>query len=230
MDKKPLFHIGINYPRLYKYTKAEFADKMINEGTFRIGTMYEYRLTTAKEIGDPDEGTKGYSFLGTPEEQRSNIDVFFRSRPDLRRNHNASELEQSLADNIPIGFVEHCPDQYLYCTTHTFDETVMRHFECDACIEIINPRFFAESLSEAMRPYAPYGTMRECVYTNRWGDWDQQNNLPADIIKPLQLQHQKEVRLIWSSAREVFLGADLDPLEHKIVKSMQAARYCRRLI
>lgn len=228
MAKKPMFEFCTNHPKLYKYTKAEFAEKLLKEGTFRIGTMYEYRLATAKEIGDPEEGTKGYSFYGSPEEVRRSIDAFVRNRPDLIRYHDARELEQGISDNVPIGFVEHCPDQYLYCMTYEFDEGVMRAFDCDACIEIINPRYFAEALSQAMVPHAPIGGMRDCVYTNRWGKWSQQNDLHADVIKPLELQHQKEVRLIWSSNREVLLGKDLNPLEHKIIVSMQAARYCRR--
>lgn len=64
--QNPPFSISVehDFDVLYKYTKAEYVCSMIREGTFRIGTLYEYQEWEHTEIGDPDEGMKAHVLAG----------------------------------------------------------------------------------------------------------------------------------------------------------------------
>ena len=45
---------------LYKYLKKEYAEKLLNDGIFRIGTLYDFRCeeSLGAVVGDRQEGKK----------------------------------------------------------------------------------------------------------------------------------------------------------------------------
>ena len=98
---------------LYKYTKYKFAKKMIEDGTFKIGTLYEFRNIEkhGNEIGDDDEGVRRiYS--------TDNVDLRYpETVPFHVKNHIKPQNKKAniIFKNIMFRTTYHHPDCYLFC-------------------------------------------------------------------------------------------------------------------
>lgn len=216
------------FRKLYKYAMQEHVRGMLDDGVFRIGTLFEYRRHENPEIRDEEEGRKNFSFWGPT--MRSDIELFLAQRPDLANAFDWAQIEKSLADGVPIGLVEDTPDTYLFCTTHTFDEQVMRAFGYDACIEIWNPTRFLTALNKTMSEHAYLSGLRRCHYVNRWARWDRHNDHPLQVMKPEHLAHQKEARFLWTSKSSQAAPTLPNPLEPIFVVEPDAAVFCKRKV
>ena len=186
--------VDTEYDVLFKYTKMKYAQTMLKDGVFRIGTLYEYQGMEAGEIGDPDEGFKG-TYVDTTQPTAPQLDEFFRLHKYMDRSRMPSLA--NIHDGIPIALHEMAPDMYLFCLTRKFDRAAMERFGYDACLEIRRPKEFLRSLNEAMFPYAYSGCLNTCQYIDRV-DLVSAGRRPApQYIKGTAFEHQQEVRLIW---------------------------------
>jgi hypothetical protein len=208
----------------------EYADDMVRKGRFRIGTMYDYRKSENKEIGDPEEGMKSFSFHGTPGELHKNIVRFHEDQPGASNPHGIENLQASMSEGVPIGITVDTPDVYLFCMTHTLNEEVMHEFGCNACVEIAAPERFLEALNKGMAKHAFASDLIVCKYVNRWALWDSHHPYRPQAVKPTSLKHQEEVRFLWGSYHELFNPRQPIPLQAVFIEERDAARYCRRII
>lgn len=219
-------YVEKNYPVLYKYTKKRWAKRMLSEGYFRMGTLYEYRDHEQEEIGDNGEGIKVYDFPTNVRERDIAIKRFVVKHPYLagiQKDVADADIRQ---DGVPVQFSEMSPDCYMFCLTSEFDPEVMGRFDYDACIEISKPAAFLQCLNKVMARYAYYGGLRVCKYTDRGAKHDQHNSHSPQVLKSISLEHQREVRLVWDPRNQAGYAPG-QPLKPIYVKRFDAARYCR---
>lgn len=222
-----------NFFRLYKYTKKEFADAMLKKGTLRVGTLYEYKKSEAAEIGDCDEGTKGYSIFGS-EKWQDAFDRIIQQDPamaeGLKKYMPGSDYHDSNKDaNMALGIINMAPDSYVFSMTKVIDTAAMEKFGYDACVEIKRPDRFFKSVCKVMGQYAWLGMLAECVYQNRWNEYDKHTDIRGDLMKGLDFSHQQEVRGLWEPPEGTRRGEDTE-LIAKIIEVPDARRYFRRVI
>ena len=208
---------------LYKYTKAEYAEKIIDDGIFRIGTLHEYQNIEkhGSEIGDHEEGVKyirnapgeiyDYSVPG--------------SVPRFVRNFiRADEGQNIKIVGIPMVQEIISPNFYLYSVTSEVCINSMKEFGYDAVIEIQDPASFFHALTVSMKSQIGItedASISPCDYRIRASHYSSKDRTHPAIIKDYKYLYQKEIRAIWSPASK-----DIDP---QIIHCPEASRFCKTL-
>ncbi|EAR56843.1 hypothetical protein SKA34_05165 [Photobacterium sp. SKA34] len=201
---------------LYKYMKKEHAKLLVEQGSLRIGTLYEFRDEEkhGQEIGDNKEGTKStymgvdqacWSTANQPEFTKS----FFKLEEDATLNISGLTLEKPQTS----------PDFYIYCTTYEFDESAMRDFGYDSCVAIEQPENFLKCISKSLKHKGLYQGSYKCKYQSRRMPHDFDSGVHPALIKENEYSYQKEVRSIWLSTKD-----NIQPI---IIKSKKIKKYCR---
>ncbi|HCG8492895.1 hypothetical protein HJ097_14955 [Vibrio parahaemolyticus] len=204
---------------LYKYMKKEHAKLLVEQGSLRIGTLYEFRDEEkhGKEIGDFQEGTKStYMEVGEANWNTNNQPEFSKSFFKLS---DGATLKIS---GITLEKPQNSPDFYIYCTTYEFDESAMRDFGYDACVVIEQPERFFNCISKALKHKSSYEGSYNCVYQPRRMAHELDMGVHPALIKESAYSYQKEVRSIWRP--------DSATIKPKIIKSNKIKKYCRVLI
>lgn len=146
---------------LFKYTNKKYLDRLIKNGKFRIGTLYDFRKNDehGDVIGDPHEGIqKEILKTDKPEE----IDVhsntpeasfFLRNYPSLNEKKLINGAKIIIATSAGTSFEQTINSQnlFLFCMTSTFDKEVMKEFGYDVCIKIEHPEKFFSAISHTIR-------------------------------------------------------------------------------
>ncbi|WGO96907.1 hypothetical protein QFX18_12710 [Saccharophagus degradans] len=225
-NPKILYHrdlFGLAKKPLYKYQTKENAIKTVNHGSFRIGTLYDYRDIEqyGSEIGDVGEGTRsvesaiGEEFLLTGENSNAKGFVSGFIPQVLDRNMWISDVQFRRRDNSP--------DRYLYCVSSEPSRDAMLDFECDTALEITDwPKFFYElraSLRMKVRLQRTCHIM-PCIYGDRMAHYSELDENDILQLKPREMEYQKEWRAAWTP---VGVGG-IKPI---IIHSPKAKKYCR---
>ena len=202
---------------LYKYMKSEFAQKVISEGTFRIGTLYEFQNEEkhGAAIGDSEEGTK-YVRNGPNETYDYSVPG---SVPAFVKNFiRAEEGMHVKIEGIQMQQTVRCPDFYLYCVTSEVCPKAMAEFECDTVIKISEPVKFFSGLADGLLQKVKISDnfyIVPCIYRDRANNYSENDRTHPATIKDHRYDYQKEVRAIWEPT-----GGIVEPL---IVQSKMAA-------
>ncbi len=208
---------------LYKYTRRKYADDMVRKGHFKIGTLYEF-LDVEKHgnaIGDAGEGRKvvycqGDEIAG---KKTSELPQFLQ---EAWFDGEKKEVTIFPAVGMTFGVESLRRNLYVYCTSETYSEDLMREFGCDACVEIVNiAQFFVELTRELAKvrsilPVDP--AVARCVYVGREQHHLDQHLLLPPLLKPPSYAGQKEVRAIWTPTRA--------PIKGVILHSLKASEHC----
>lgn len=186
--------------KMYKYLKAEHARGLLERGTVRIGTLYDYRRTElGAAIADEMEG-------------QSRTEHIINFAVDMSRPENQSWLSRALFRTHPMQtgitvrdstfYIEdEDPDCFLYCMSHRFSGRAMRAFQADVCVEILQPGRFIETMVAALRTrsYVLRATLSPCDYSGRVRD-ENAERLPPTLIKDPRYEYQSEIRLVMEPA------------------------------
>src|SRR3989344_9466102 len=106
---------------LFKYTTKENAKKIVNDGSFMIGTLYDYRNIEkySQGIADKEEGIKHTEMQGEPlinnHPQLSN-----RTQRILRQRFNF--IEQQNVNTL----TEDSPNMYIFSVSEVLSFQVMK--------------------------------------------------------------------------------------------------------
>jgi hypothetical protein len=180
---------------LFKYMKSKYAESFFTAGTLRIGTLHEYRNVEkyGPIVGDRGEGKKTIRTTLKPD------DVWTEeSMPDHMRSViklvGGARLHSSMGDFIVN---ENSQDYYLFCTTSVFSKSVMKEFEADVCIAIVNVQGFFDALAATMKDRGTLLAVAKCFYGTRYVRHETDHGVPAPLIKPKRYERQQEVRAIW---------------------------------
>ena len=204
---------------LFKYTRQEHADAMIRRGSFRIGTLYEFRKVEAHgpEVGDEGEGTKQVFDIANGHWR----DV--TARPNLAQRFIAADPNANITfKNVGFQVDHEAPDAFVYCVTAIMDHRAMRDFGADTCVEITNPKRFFEELDHVLRTRHLVGesVTAPCFYGERRRHIITDGNLHPAFLKPPRYAYQREIRVVWEARQP--------PIGPIIVESLPASQYLRQ--
>lgn len=137
--------------KAYKYFDSSLKTKILDEGRFRIGTLYDYRLIESHggEIGDSREGKLGAhsqilswsssdpilrnehadSFVkGNAVVFREGSSISFKPGGKIMFNANGVSLQ-----NVSLRSELQVQDLYVFSFSSEFDPKLMRKMDYDAC-------------------------------------------------------------------------------------------------
>nr|PMI92314.1 hypothetical protein BCU34_21380 [Vibrio sp. 10N.286.45.E10] len=196
--------------------KKEHAKLLLEQGSLRIGTLYEFRDEEkhGREIGDNKEGTKS-SYMEVDNEtwSASNQPEFAKSFFNLGDNGSIK------ISGVTLEKPQNSSNLYIYCTTYEFDESAMRDFGYDTCVAIDQPEKFFKCISKSLKHKAEYKGSHKCKYQSRRLPHHQDSGIHPSLVKEDDYAYQKEVRSIWMPVKE-----DIEPI---IIKSRNLKKYCR---
>ena len=192
---------------LYKYMEPQHAEGLINQGTIRIGTLYEYR-DSEDARADKLEGSRQYEMRGI---------VFDTSQKTHEANYlRLQGFENCILENShPTGALmiteRLSHDRFIYCVSSEFDEGNLNKFG-RACIKINDPNEYfsilGASLKERGYVVGEY-ELSEIVYCPRdkvdTFSEDVQQDIPGWRIKPSIFCPEKEMRIAWDGSKETDL-------------------------
>ena len=205
---------------LYKYTQRHYVQAMLDVGTYRIGTLEEYRNEErfGSEIGDAEEGRKT---------TYSDDQLIDWGKPDTvpdfaKRFVKVTPGRNPILRNVVLNRNEASPNCYIYFVSKRLDSVLMRQFSCDAVVEIVNLPPFFEALSATLCDAGKTNgkcLIAECVYGQRSRHYSQEDSVHPALLKDVRFKHQEEVRAIWS--------ASTDSLQGIVLQCPEARRFCR---
>ena len=189
---------------LFKFLEENYATEMIRKGSFRIGTLYEYRDDEkySGKILDQGEGKRKTKiaierFEGTGDDLGEKIGLF--SGPGSVRIYGSS-----------VTIKESSPNCYIYCTTGAFFSDTLYEAIKDgkeACVMITDAEQFFQELSSHI-PEKEFKGTHPCIYGERDYNLSFENDqealhqlrsIPPALVKPPEHWPYREVRSIWES-------------------------------
>jgi hypothetical protein len=217
--------------RLYRYSSQKYNDMLMNEGTTRIGTLFDFRRSEHKAgIADPSEGKK----LVFHDVHDWAID---NEIPGLPSKTMRAMSEVGMIKFAPGGGQRmtgvriardiQTPDYFIHCSAHKLSREVMKQFEgADSCVELKSPGEFYGHLTEALNKIVPvrFEGLHIIKYSDREEEWNGKDyGTPGLLIKELEFEGQCEVRAIWTPLTD-------KPIEPVIVRNMNITKHLRRVM
>jgi len=199
---------------LYKYTTREYAHRLKNMGTLRVGTLHDYQNAAHKPgIVDAFEGTKTLTHTATKP-----LDIVVGQHgetkilDDFGFKYESGATFRAYGENVKIIRNQSTPNCFIYCVSDVLSKTVMSEFEgADSCIEIADMQWFIEELTDILNSVHPvaFVEFNSVEYTSRKSVWhpEYENMHPAWIKDP-SYSKQREWRLMWNS----LIGGPISPV------------------
>ena len=123
----------MSYPgRVFKYLPSKYVDDVLTNGDILFRNFTYFKQTEGKTRGDYLEGS-----------HRDNPDNDIQIK-SLSKN-TVGEYDASFVNSTDSDLI------YMFCTSLTLSDELFEEFECDSCIEIINPEEFARRIRIIIR-------------------------------------------------------------------------------
>lgn len=204
---------------IYKYMEYKHARDLVCSGSFRIGTLYDYKKTESHgyEIGDEIEGQKiircEQNLIIKDFNQPQNFDKYFPQFAGVET-----------IDNITLTNDLSSPNIFVCSFSNSFDITTMKRMGYDSCVKILDLNkfltyYFKKIIKKGLAT-GRYATCKELLYTdNKEMDISDAHDRPAWEMKEMRYQYQDEYRA-------VFEATNPKKIEPIILKSYGAKKYC----
>ena len=209
---------------LFKFLTKKNTQKLLDRGSVRIGTLYDYRKEEKYKgkILDKDEGRKK---------------IILRPPNGIYKADELCQLGlpisgQGIMDMGNSVFVmqQESPDCYLYPTSSAFfTDSLFQSVEEDeknSCILIKDPELFFEKISKAKEMKdSEYRGFHPCKYIGRefeiqnMGKRDPVVDFHPALLKPSGYKDHREVRAIWEPKNTM-------PIEPKTFEIPQLSDLC----
>jgi hypothetical protein len=220
--------------KAYKYFDSALKDHILAQGSFRIGTLYDYRHAEAhgSEIGDPTEGKVGAN---------SRVLSWSSSDPILRNEHAQSFVKQSgvvfregssisfgpggsigfgpngvTLKNVGLRSEFQVQDLYVFSFSLDANPDLMRRMGYDACYEIGDVDEFLRKLP------SPNGSRllgwSQVLYRSKEMHFEAARTTNAALLKEPMFAYQRECRALWQP-----ISTSIAP---EFVTSVEAASLC----
>lgn len=221
--------------KAYKYFDSSLQTRILVDGSFRIGTLYDYRKDEAhgSQIGDPKEGKIG---------AHSQVLSWTSTNPYLRNEHAASFVRGNavvFGEGSSIGFgpggaIGFGPngvsfanvtlrselqvrDLFVFSLSLEPSAENMKKMGYDACYEVTDVEAFAKAMvSPSLGGLAGFGSV---IYQPKEMHYEIAKNLNPALIKEPKFSYQKEVRILWQPPTY--------PISPTFVVSPEATRFCK---
>lgn len=217
---------------MYKYAERRFNKALANLGSFRIGTLHDFRrLEHRQGIGDPSEGRKTI-------ELRRSISVRDSTAPGYQGSYEQRALAEfgifspdsvltdvSFEDCVFVQEID-VPDAFVYCLSSEYSAPAMKSLDgADSCLQIVDMRGFLRLLTQTINAFTPVELMglQPVAYETRTSEWNGVNwgRHPALIKEPI-FGDQKEVRAVWAPK----FGQPIQPI---VTGNWRLCRTCREM-
>jgi hypothetical protein len=184
--------------RLYKFMKPEHANALLQWGSVRVGTLYEYRNEEKHSGGvvDPGEGT--LTHIERVEEAKAN------QLTEYSRRLTTPTSGVTLSD-VTIETHHEIPDRYIYCASLSPSWDADIHGDYTACVEILDVSRFSSGLWQLLSKRNLLTGSADAfpvVYAGRTHSTtsllgEHCGGVPAGIayLKPERFANQKEFRI-----------------------------------
>lgn len=188
---------------LFKYTRIEHENSLVQRGCIRLGTLFDYRKSDLHggQIGDPREGTITYA------------GEFEQVTHELISDHPAFEGLIKLGAGATIGslsiknYTRSAGDLFVFSTSLNFSLDVLTHWHndpkarYDTCYRIHSARLFFRAISKALSGRAEFLGYVPVTYYDDSKSIDLASPLsrlhPAQLKGGTNYDHQTEVRAFW---------------------------------
>ena len=150
---------------------------MLSVGNIRLGTLYEYRTMENEQVRDEQEGKfRGHT---NPGSMSLKPGALLPGAMSMFSNSDKPIVPPNMSITIDEGAIFstdiELPDRNIYCMTKVAKESVMRSFDCDACVEITDVNLFGRALAKALNRLQltnPAGLKGDfCTYNGRNADY-----------------------------------------------------------
>jgi hypothetical protein len=183
----------------YKYLKKEFLRGMLNNGTLRIGTLYDFRTQEGKEIRDENEGKAVETEIIAGEKKT------YKTVNDLPEKLTKYITGNNIFDVTVGNWTMHTPreaeDVYIFCLTKDADKQKMQNFGYDACVEILDIVKFSVVMAVELflngKIKYPFTTGGDCIYNERkFSALDPAESSKIFRLKEPKYAHHNEYRIV----------------------------------
>ncbi|MDN7779384.1 MULTISPECIES: hypothetical protein [Burkholderia cepacia complex] len=212
--------------RLFKYLRREHAERLINEGSTRVGTLHDFRNEERHGVGVGDAG-EGRKLLSMhPEPQFVNA-----GSPMAKQLEAMGAIKMGPGVTIQLGgesviASEHDHhDVFVWCCSTDLSTDAMANLgAANTCVEIFDVPNFFTALDAAVRAKYEVQTLgpARVVYGSRHEEWNGEDMGTHPVfLKGPSFANQAEVRVAWSPLTSV------DKLEWFIIERSDVGRFCR---
>lgn len=192
--------------------KREHADLLVHKGRLRIGTLLDFKNIEKHraEVGDAEEGRRTTTVAQDPSGTTTfdSLSLFGNTFQNL-------VIEDCEGDAIYIE--ETSPQFYIFCASATKDKEAMEAMGYDTCVEIQNPLFFFQLLTQRSElqlkidlTLPSYFMMGPCDYSHNPmisaaaanNSVIEESSVPAFFQKLPEFAYQTEFRAVWKPKGE----------------------------
>lgn len=208
---------------LYKYIKSEHAESFFKNGTLRIGTLFDFKRNESfnKAIGDNNEGSH-FPFMDT--DQTLYADEMTESQSKFLDGFINMGAGSSISGINLVREIS-SEDFYIFCMTTKPSRKAMEEFNCDRCIEVLNPHSFISALTRKIKRTAgDLAWQGEITYMDKAYSYLSEVKLHPAQTKDIHYSYQKEYRAIWHRRNGLPIDTILKPL---FIRAPKAIKHCR---
>ncbi len=207
----------------YKYLEPEVAEKFLNDGSVRIGTLFDFRgREHGSWRGDAGEGIlRGCGTVSFELSKNTGVPEGLRG---VLAPVRASNARMRFTD-CHFDITSSSPDYYIFCVSKR--KWRDHHARGMACIEIFNFPEFAGRISMALQRAVGANVYPLCYmsvqYRDRISDLAnaERGQELAAIVKPKRYAWQAEARLLWQPRNT--------PISPVVLTCDSLREYCKRL-
>ena len=198
--QKQLIAVPSPIKTVYKYATPEHAMRMIESGSFRRGTLYEYRSLEGQDVrGDFGEGTHTTTSRREATTYEDGSDVHRALR------QTGINVEGTIVTNNEnaVHYRQQHPDCYLFCVSDMYSEELVDQFGGRGVVITNVPRFLRalnecivhrlESMGIAVLEAA----FARCMYDARQKPYDELHFAHPCLTKPPHFSKEREWRAVW---------------------------------
>jgi hypothetical protein len=211
---------------LYKYQTKQHNDGLLEVGSIRVGTLYDFRRQDHKAgIADSFEGKKIVSHeLGVFSSNEYNP-IGFKALKEFGIADAEGVQDFTMGPGFILERVVESQNCFIYCMSSVLSNSMFDEFEgAETCVCIENIRSFFWRLTYSLDQVVPvdFKGLFEVIYTDEPEEWNFSDwgAAPANI-KTMEFSSQYEVRAIWTPKNNV----DIQP---QILKDKKLRRYVRQ--
>jgi hypothetical protein len=214
-------------PPLFKYLPWQYAIGLLERGSVRIGTAYDFRRVEAHDParGDPSEAKPDRLAL---------VDEFSyapgaRVPNYLTSVYGHSSQPYSVRDSIIEDVSIPDRDYFIYCLSAERKLELYQEFNAPACIEIRDVRGFLDCLNAYLASRTLGVEFGHVTYGSRFGPYGEAHERTPPFVKHPKYRPQAEVRFAWTPRDDVEVkpfNAEVDGLG-KFCRLLPWARFCK---
>lgn len=207
---------------MYKYTEKFVADKLFNENSIRIGTLYGFRDMEHKNgISDPKEG----KFIDKAVLDHFDSDIHVTSE-ELDQflspmiNFNGIRPKRMVLKNISDSRTVLAKNYLIFCYSKRIAFRMFKLFDkSDTCYEITSHDVFFNLITEALQIKLNCPVTFHGLFPVSYGNFERtraynvKHPFDAAIVKTNTFRSQHEIRAIWSVPDNVTLTEHYYDLE-----------------